>query len=78
MLMRCDRWVSSVESYNGGIRQVAAAFPNVRLLDPSGTFCKGDLCHLADDNGFFYADDSHLSQYGVMQNILPLLRGTVR
>jgi peptidoglycan/LPS O-acetylase OafA/YrhL len=66
-------WESSLESFHAGIREVAPHFPNVRVLNPSDTFCRGDFCYIADDNGFYYADASHLSEYGVMQNILPLL-----
>jgi peptidoglycan/LPS O-acetylase OafA/YrhL len=78
MWMPRDYWVGSLESFNAGIREVVPYFPNVRLLDPSNEFCMGTVCYIADDNGFYYADDSHLSQYGVMQNILPLLLTSAR
>ncbi len=62
--------------YDTSIEQAAASFNNVRLLDPFDTFCKGeDYCRIENDQGFYYADDSHLSSYGAMQIYLPLLLG---
>ena len=63
----------ALEHFNVGIREVASNFPNVRLLNPTDMFCHGDDCFMGDSEGFYYADDSHLSTYGAMQIILPLL-----
>ena len=73
MSMPRHMWEGSLESFNRGVVEAAAQFQNVRVLKPTDTFCKGNACYIADDKGFFYADDSHLSVYGVMTNILPLL-----
>jgi hypothetical protein len=66
-------WEEGLEPFNIGVLQAASSFHNVRVLNPSDMFCEGDACYIADDKGFYYADDSHLSEYGVMHNILPLL-----
>ena len=34
------------------------------FIDISDTFCNNEYCFLADENGSFFADDGHLSDYG--------------
>ena len=53
-------WEGTLEPFNAAVLQVAPFFPNVRLINPADTFCEGDNCYIADDKGFYYADDSHL------------------
>lgn len=71
--MTRDVWDQSLMRFDAGVLQVAPSFNNVRLINPDQTFCKQNACYIMDDKGFYYVDDSHLSTYGAMQNILPLL-----
>ena len=63
----------SLERFNTGVEQAVVGFDNVRVLNPADTFCRGGYCYIGTDEGFYYADDSHLSVYGAMQIYLPLL-----
>ncbi len=64
---------TSMASLNIGIEQAASLFDNVHLINPLDVFCKGEYCNVETDQGFYYADDTHLSVYGAMQIYLPLL-----
>ena len=38
------------------LRSVAAAYPNVRLIDPFDVFCDRDKCSPFGPEGVFYVD----------------------
>ena len=44
--------------------RLAAAFPNVRLIDPLEVFCDRKICRPFGPAGVFYADSNHLSPLG--------------
>lgn len=46
------------------IRQVAASFPNVRLIDPLDVFCDAERCKPFGPDGVYYVDADHLSPLG--------------
>ena len=46
------------------LSRAAAAFPNVRLIDPLDVFCDSDNCSRFGPTGFFYLDTDHLSALG--------------
>ena len=46
------------------LRFLAAAFPNIRFIDPIDVFCDKALCRPFDDAGVLYVDDDHLSPHG--------------
>ena len=46
------------------LRSVAAAYPNVRLIDPIDVFCDRDKCWPFGPEGVFYVDTDHLSPLG--------------
>ena len=46
------------------LRQVSAAFPNVRLIDPLDVFCNPDTCRPFGPEGVYYSDADHLSPLG--------------
>jgi peptidoglycan/LPS O-acetylase OafA/YrhL len=46
------------------LRQVAAAFPNVKLIDPFDVFCSPDICRPFGPEGVYYSDADHLSPLG--------------
>ena len=46
------------------LRYLAAAFPDIRVIDPIDLFCDAELCRPFDDGGVLYVDDDHLSVHG--------------
>ncbi|HET7191950.1 MAG TPA: acyltransferase family protein [Pseudolabrys sp.] len=46
------------------LRQVSAAFPNVKLIDPLDVFCNPDTCRPFGPEGVYYSDADHLSPLG--------------
>lgn len=46
------------------LQQVAAAFPNVKLIDPFDVFCTPEICRPFGPEGVYYSDADHLSPLG--------------
>ncbi len=46
------------------LKRVAAAFPNVRVIDPMETFCDGQKCTSFGPQGVYYLDTDHLTSLG--------------
>jgi hypothetical protein len=46
------------------LSRAAAAFPNVRLIDPLDVFCDSNNCSPFGPTGVFYLDTDHLSALG--------------
>lgn len=46
-------------------------------LTPADRICKGQLCHVADEEGYLYGDPTHLSRHGQEVIMKPLLEKAV-
>lgn len=58
---------------NREIDIVLSNHSNVSAIDPMSTLYDKTHCYFGTMEGLYYRDSSHLSGFGVMQNILPLL-----
>jgi hypothetical protein len=46
------------------LKDVVAAFPNARMIDPVEAFCDNDACRPFGPDGIYYVDHDHLSPLG--------------
>jgi peptidoglycan/LPS O-acetylase OafA/YrhL len=50
--------------YDAAIAELAANYPSMKVVDPTGMFCDNIYCYQRDSRDYFYNDTDHLSVYG--------------